>query len=110
MNNLLEYKDYLGTVEYSSADKLLYGQIVGINGLISYEGDSIESLQEDFEAAVDDYLDMCAEQNIEPQKTYKGTFNVRISPTLHKSLVLFAASNHKSLNATVEDAIRAYVE
>ena len=102
MSNLLEYKDYLGTVEYSSSDKVLYGKVIGINGLVSYEGDSIESLQADFEEAVDDYL--------EPQKTYKGTFNVRISPMLHKNLAEFAASHNKTLNSTVEDAIRAYVE
>ena len=54
MSNLLEYKDYLGTVEYSSSDKVLYGKVIGINGLVSYEGDSIESLQADFEEAVDD--------------------------------------------------------
>lgn len=110
MNNLLEYKDYLGTVEYSSVDKVLYGQVLGVNGLISYEGDSIESLQSDFEEAVDDYLEMCAGQGIEPQKTYKGTFNVRISPVLHKNLAVFAASHHKTLNATVEEAIREYVK
>ena len=109
MSNLLEYKDYLGTVEYSSSDKVLYGKVIGINGLVSYEGDSIESLQADFEEAVDDYLEMCAEQGVEPQKTYKGTF-VRISPMLHKNLAEFAASHNKTLNSTVEDAIRAYVE
>ena len=36
MSNLLEYKDYLGTVEYSSSDKVLYGKVIGINGLVSY--------------------------------------------------------------------------
>lgn len=110
MNNLLEYKDYYGTVEYSSEDKILYGKVIGINGLISYEGDSIESLQADFEEAVDDYLEMCADEGIEPQKTYKDTFNIRISPALHKTLAQYAASQNKSLNAAVEDAIREYVK
>lgn len=44
MSNLLEYKDYLGTVEYSSSDKVLYGKVIGINGLVSYEGDSLRKL------------------------------------------------------------------
>lgn len=110
MSNLLEYKDYLGTVEYSSSDKILYGKVIGINGLVSYEGNSIESLQNDFEEAVEDYLEMCQEQGIEPQKTYKGTFNVRISPSLHRNLAMFAALHNKTLNATVEEAIRAYVK
>ena len=110
MSNLLEYKDYLGTVEYSSSDKILYGKVIGINGLVSYEGSRIESLQNDFEEAIDDYLEMCREQGIEPQKTYKGTFNVRISPTLHRNLAMFAALHNKTLNATVEEAIKEYVK
>ena len=109
MSNLLEYKDFMGTVEYSAADKVLYGKVIGINGLISYEGKSIEELQTDFEEAVDDYLEMCKEQNVEPQKTYKGTFNVRISPALHKDLAMYAVSHNKTLNATVEEAISRYV-
>ena len=104
MNNLLEYKDYLGTVEYSASDKLLYGQVLGINGLVSYEGKSIESLQSDFEEAVDDYLDMCREQGVEPQKTYKGTFNVRISPILHKNLHLYHI-HHTTLYFIIKSAV-----
>ena len=54
MSNFLEYKDYMGTVEYSAEDDILYGKVIGINGLVSYEGDSIQSLKWDFEEAVDD--------------------------------------------------------
>lgn len=55
----LEYKGYYGTVEFSEADNIYFGKVIGINGLISFEGDSIQSLQEDFKGAVDDYLEMC---------------------------------------------------
>ena len=110
MNNNLEYKGYIGTVEYSANDGVLCGKVIGINGLISYEGDSIQSLRQDFEEAVDDYLDMCRENNVEPQKTYKGTFNIRISPELHKSLALHAAKKNQSLNATVEKAIEMFIQ
>ena len=63
MNNLMEYKDYFGTVEFSSADDILFGKVLGINGLISYEGDSLQGLKEDFVSAVDDYLEMCGEDD-----------------------------------------------
>lgn len=109
MSNFLEYKNYMGTVEYSAEDDILYGKVIGINGLVSYEGDSVQRLKEDFEEAVDDYLEMCSAQGVEPQKTYKGSFNVRISPSLHKSLALYAASHNKTLNASVEEAIEQYV-
>ncbi len=109
MNNILEYKDYYGTVEYSADDNILYGKVIGINGLISYEGESVSELKADFEDAVDDYLLMCEENGEEPQKTYKGSFNVRISPALHKSLAIYAAAHNRTLNSTVEQAIREYV-
>ena len=109
MSNVMEYKDYCGTVEYSSADNILFGKVLGIKGLISYEGDSIQTLREDFEGAVDDYLSSCAEDGIKPQKPYKGSFNVRLSPELHRSLAIYAVSNGQTLNATVEEAIRRYL-
>jgi len=109
MNDLLEYKGYYGTVEFSIADNVLYGEVIGIIGLISYEGNCVKSLKADFEGAVDDYLEMCNENGVEPQRTYKGKFNVRISPELHKSLVLYSASHGQTLNSTVEEAIKQYV-
>lgn len=110
MKNLLEYKGYYGSVEYSSEDALLYGKVLGINSLISYEGESVAELQQDFEGAVDDYLEMCAENGTESEKTYKGSFNVRIAPQLHKKLSLYSISQNKSLNATVEEAVFEYLE
>ena len=110
MRKLLKYKGYYGSVEYSSEDVLLYGKVLGINSLISYEGESVAELQQDFEGAVDDYLEMCAENGTEPEKTYKGSFNVRIAPQLHKKLSLYSISQNKSLNATVEEAVFEYLE
>jgi len=109
MNNILEYKNFNGSVNYSTADNILYGNVIGVNGLISYEGDSIEALRKDFEEAIDDYLEMCEKTGIEPEKTYRGNFNVRVSPSLHKTLAVFSASHNQTLNATVEEAIREYV-
>lgn len=109
-NNLLKYKDYYGTVEYSAADELLFGKVIGIRGLISYEGKSIDELKADFETAVDDYLEYCEESGIEPDKQYKGSFNVRISPELHRNLSLYATSRGETLNAAVEQAIKNMVE
>ncbi|MGN0609156.1 MAG: type II toxin-antitoxin system HicB family antitoxin [Oscillospiraceae bacterium] len=109
MKNAMEYKGYFGTVEYSESDNILFGKVIGIGSLISYEGSSVDELRSDFEAAVDDYLELCAEKGIEPDKTYKGSFNVRISPELHRSLALYSASHNQSLNASVEAAIEYYI-
>ena len=54
-----------------------------------------------FYAAVDDYLEFCKEVGKDPEREYKGTFNVRISPELHKKLALRAFKDGCSLNAEV---------
>ena len=109
MSDLMEYKGYFGTVEFSAGDNILFGKVLGINGLISYESDNISGLKVDFEEAIDDYLEMCAKDGVEPQKAYKGKFNVRVSPELHKTLAHYSAERGQSLNSTVEEAIRHYV-
>lgn len=109
MSNLLSYKNYNGTVEYSREDKCLFGKVVGIKSLLSYEGYSVPELEEDFQRVINDYLDDCCERGVEPEQPYKGSFNIRISPELHRTVAIYAMKIGKSLNATVEDAIRKYV-
>lgn len=105
MNNIMEYKNYVGSVEFSESDEVFYGKVMGIRALISYEGASAKELIADFHNAVDEYLAMCEEEGKEPERAYKGSFNVRISPELHKEAVIFATSHQMSLNRFVEKAL-----
>ncbi len=110
MNNIMEYKGYSGTVEYSSEDNVLFGKVIGIKSLISYEGQSVDELRSDFEDAVNEYLEICNEKGIEPEKIYKGCINVRIDPLLHKQAYLIAQSKHISLNQFIEMSVRDKVK
>ena len=105
MSNLLAYKNYNGTVEYSKEDGCLFGKVTGIKSLLSYEGDSVRELEKDFQNVIAEYLRDCEEKGIEPEQPYKGTFNVRISPELHRIVAVYAMEHGKSLNAVVEEAI-----
>lgn len=40
---------------------------------------------------------------------YKGTFNVRIQPSLHRRLTMYASKEGEALDSTVEKAIQKYV-
>ena len=106
MSSTMEYKGYLGSVEFSEEDKVFFGKALGIRSLISYEGTTAQELIDDFHTAVDDYLALCAEEGTQPEIAYKGSFNVRISPELHRQAVVFATSHQMSLNNFVETAIR----
>jgi len=108
--NCLHYRDYVGSLELSERDGVFHGKVIGVKALISFEGDSVNSIIEDFHNAVDEYLKFCADNGKEPEKAFKGSFNVRVGPDLHRRAVLTASARCVSLNALVEDAIRQSVE
>ena len=108
-NNMLKYKDFYGSVEYTADDDCFFGKIIGTTDLVTFEGDTVESLKSAFREAVEDYLVLCKEVGKEPQKTYRGSFNVRIAPELHKEAAMLATRRGVSLNAFVEQAIKEVV-
>jgi predicted HicB family RNase H-like nuclease len=105
MSNLLSYKNYNGTVEYSKEDGCLFGKVVGLKSLLSYEGDSIQELEMNFQAVIEEYIADCEERGVQPEQPYKGVFNVRISPELHRTIAVYAMEHGETLNAAVEEAI-----
>ena len=105
MNDILEYKGYYASLHFSSEDEVFYGKLLGIDDLVNFEGASVKELKKAFHEAVDDYLETCKELGKEPNKTYKGTFNVRLTTDLHKRAALFAAMHNISLNDFVRTAI-----
>lgn len=109
MSNILNYKGYSARVEFSAVDNVLFGKIEGITDLVTFESSDASQIESEFRNAVDDYLDFCAEVGKEPSKSYKGVFNVRISPELHKGLAMKAFANNTTINHEVEEAVRVYV-
>ncbi|MFN3996694.1 type II toxin-antitoxin system HicB family antitoxin [Algoriphagus sp.] len=105
----LEYRGFTGSIEYSPEDDLLFGKILGIQGLISYEGVTGKLLEEDFKTSIDEYLAICKEQGKAPEKSFKGSFNVRIPAELHQRAALKAMEEKSSLNNLVSEAIRSHL-
>ena len=108
-SNYVHYKDYTGSVCFSEEDAVFHGKVVGIKALISFEGNSVRAITNDFHKAIDEYLQFCAAKGKEPEKPFKGSFNVRISADLHRKLALTASARGVSLNTLVENAIRQTV-
>ena len=105
MSNTMEYKGYVGSVEFSEPDGVFFGKVIGIRALLSYEGTNATELVEDFHGVVDDYLELCESEGKEPERAYKGSFNIRISPELHKQLAIRAMEAQPSLNSYIERAL-----
>lgn len=105
MSNVIQYKGYFGSVEFSSDDDVFNGKLLGINDLVTFEGDSVTTLKSAFEEAVEDYLETCKKLKKQPNKPYKGTFNVRIPSTLHESVAIIASRKNISLNDYIKFAL-----
>ncbi|NCC76934.1 MAG: type II toxin-antitoxin system HicB family antitoxin [Clostridia bacterium] len=110
MKNLMEYNGYYAHIEYNDEDNCFFGTIAGMTDVVSFEGNSTSDLKAAFIEAVEDYIDLCKRQGKEPQRAYKGSFNVRINPELHKRALLMAISDQISLNQLVERAVANYVK
>lgn len=109
MKDKLIYKEFIGTVHFSAEDEVFYGQIEGINDLVTFEGEDVKTLKQSFAEAVDNYIEICKEEGKDPQKSFKGSFNVRISPELHSKIFERATLEGKSLNQFVQSALEKMI-
>lgn len=105
MNDILQYKGYYATVQFSAEDEVFFGKLLGINDVVNFEGTTVKELKSAFKDAVDDYLETCKELNKEPEKMYKGSFNIRIPSELHRQAALVSAGKNMTLNDFVRYAI-----
>lgn len=105
MKDVLNYKEFIGSVHFSADDTLFYGKIEGINDLITFEGETVKELTDAFHYVVDEHIKDCESEDIAPEKSYKGSFNVRISPELHRKIAISAKMHGQSINKFVSDAL-----
>ena len=106
---LFEKVHVLIACEFSEEDEMFFGRVLGIRSLISYEGDNAKDLIADFHNSVDEYLKWCEDEGRKPEKAYKGSFNIRISPKLHKQLVICAMSHDMTLNGYIQEILEKAV-
>jgi len=110
MASTIEYNGYIGSIEYSAEDKCFFGKLEMIDDLVTFEATTAEELESNFHNAVDEYKETCEMLERSPQKTYKGVFNVRIDPQLHKKIYLEALKAGLSLNAFIQQTLSKEVQ
>ncbi len=110
MKNRLRYKEFIGSVYFSSEDDIFYGKIEGINDLVTFEGATVLDLKKAFVEAVEDYIQLCKEAGKSIFKSFKGSFNVRVNPELHSKAYERALIEGKTLNQYVKEAIELKIQ
>lgn len=98
---LLRHRGYQGTVEVDFDKGCLYGKVLFIKSLITYAGATPDELKASFEQEVDEYIADCEALNVEPEKPFSGTFQIRCSAELHKELSSEALNSGVSFNKYV---------
>lgn len=106
---MMECKGYLAQIEYDDSIRMLHGRVVNARPTITFQARSVDELQREMKASVDDYLAWCEERGKEPERPYSGAFSLRVDPELHRSMALTAARERKSLNAWASDTLREAV-
>ena len=110
MKDFLVYKEFFGSVHFNAEDEVFYGKIEGIDDLVSFEGKSVNELKEAFQEAATDYMELCQQQGKKLEKSYKGSFNIRISPDVHKKAKRLAIIKGISLNQFIQNAVEDEVK
>ena len=105
MKTTMSYKGYTGEVEYDAEAKTLYGHVIDLDDVITFESDDAREIEEEFHRSVDVYLDWCKERGKEPKKPFSGKLVLRMPPDVHRAAAVAAAREHKSLNAWLADVV-----
>ena len=110
MDTELKYKGYFGSIEYSESDKVYHGQLEFIRDLVTYESVDAKGMKSAFEMAVDNYLELCEAEGLEPNTPLKGSFEVRPGRELHSRAMDCANRRGVDLDAVVCEALRRYLD
>jgi predicted HicB family RNase H-like nuclease len=102
----MEYKGYIGVVEFDNKAKIFHGDVINTRDVITFQGTSVEEIENAFQDSINDYIEWCKKDGINPEKPYSGKFNLRLSPELHKEVAVTAKKLKISINSFVEKALQ----
>ncbi len=103
---MLKYKGYSGYVIYDDEAKLFHGEVLDTKDVITFQGWSVDEIENAFRDSIDDYLAFCEERDEKPDKPFSGKFMIRMSPDLHHRIYIKAAREGKSINKWVIDTLQ----
>jgi len=107
---MMEYKGYIGKVEFDDEAPIFHGEVINTRDVITFQGESVGELTQAFHDSVDDYLAFCKERGEAPDKPFSGQFVTRIPPELHRQVNVAAAVSGKSLNGWVTEQLQLAVQ
>ena len=107
----MEYKGYIAAIEYDESVDLLHGRVInaGPSPVATFEASDVEGLKHEFRTSIDQYLTLCEERGIEPQKPFSGKVLLRLGSSLHRQVTLASIDDGITLNAWIKKALEEKV-
>lgn len=106
----MKYKGYHGHVNYDEKAKLFHGEVIGLRDVITFQGTSVEELEQAFKDSVDEYLDFCKELKREPEKPFSGKLLLRLPPDIHERVAYEAERSGLSLNTWIKQGLQQLID
>lgn len=106
MKNILEIDRYKAAIQFDPEIDMFRGEFIDLNGGADFYATNIEDLKKEAKKSLKVFLDMCAEDGVEPRKAYSGKFNLRIPPEMHANIVAAATAEGMSINQWISKRLR----
>lgn len=105
---MMKYKGYLGQVVYDNEARLFHGDVMGIRAVITFQGKTVDEIDQAFKDSIDDYINWCKERDVEPEKPFSGNLHIRLSSKEHERLAQEAALRNMSLNSFIVEKLTSH--
>lgn len=110
MNNTLSYKGFTAKVEYSAADELFVGRVLGIKDIIGFHGETVEELKAEMKGMIDFHIEVCKKSGEKLKKSYSGKVFLRLPSELHARIAETAEASGKSINEWGKDVLEKAIQ
>ena len=109
MNNTMSYKGFTAKVEFSPDDEVFFGRLIGIDDVVTFEGQTVDELKKSFAEAVDFHLEVCEKTGQKLKKNYSGKLLFRFNSELHARIAAAAESKGKSINEFAKEVFESAI-
>lgn len=106
MKNVMVIEGYRAVIDYDPEIEMFRGEFVGLNGSADFYAKNIAGLKHEGKVSLKVFLQMCAEEGIEPVKRHSGKFVLRLDPNIHQAAAAASKAAGLSLNQWVAKLIQ----
>lgn len=104
--NTMTYRGYTARIEFDDRDNIFWGRVLGITDSITFEGEAVAQLTEDFHKAIDFYLEDCVKTGRVPEKPSSGRLMLRVPPEVHSAALVASQAAGMSLNQWAANVLK----